>query len=1023
MIFAWGCVVAAQTQDEMAEMSTGGLLSAAGRSLSAEDYGTAILYLTEYLERMDGMDDDRVMAMTQAVRLKLGQISAYLEDPAAAVKYLKQYTENLPCYRPREAWKLLALNYYESGQFLQSISAVTNALARPLPKELPGKSTKVNYDELSKEEMAGFTARQIKRLEREAADAGTALSESISSDRPDAEPDFTSEELVLLNMTLAESYSNLENWQASVEPYQYVIEHAGSGDRKGYATMQLVNSLIALKEFEEVQSLIFQLYRTDARYDIRVNMALMSAAAALFDEEQFDSSLMLYRMVLPRDELVAHQEQKMNLLRRKAGLPNVDIQIRTNEFGRVESLFGNKFADISSEGSDFAEGLPPKPMELIKLEESVGVLVSLPPYEDDVVYRMGLAFMRAGRPWEAVAALDTVAKRDPDGDKGQLAFADSLMVRIDPLEKYERVEELGKQFLKQYAEGLGPRRVAHALTVSYQKQEKWKEIKALLPIIEQFGESDDSVTRQYECELFYMQAIADMVLLNYKVALAGFDRVLIEFPNSHQQESSTYWHAMAQLFLKNHQDALDEFTEFSKSWPESDWLPSVAFHSGLCLFGMEQYEEAKVRFTQVIDTWPDEPICSDARSMRGDLYAADGALDEAQSDYEAAIASAREVRQATYPVFQMASMFELEERYDEILAVVGAYLDRYGEEADIAKAAFWIGKTKLAQGRYDEAVSAYLDAILKYGNELRQDGVDLIINELIGVARSRLDEAQQQALEKNLQISLAETERVPLQLRLRVLLASIEGEQLELGQQLIDELDDLEQAPPPALALICDASFAQQNYSRGEEMLTLFLNRYEDSEYMGSAYKLRGFQLFDEGRYPEALEIAQEAQALYGTELDAVWAQIMKGRIEQKLGRVDEARKALRAVLSVRDWRGEPYAEATYYLGELEESTGDLRQAFAWYQRAYIQYKGYANGYWAAEGYLASARCLKGLGMEVERLNTYRAMLFDRYVNTLPQADTARKELGAEVAQGIDQMIAQGLYTNVVVKLSAEGSE
>ncbi|MBL7016542.1 MAG: hypothetical protein ISR84_03175, partial [Kiritimatiellales bacterium] len=86
----------------------------------------------------------------------------------------------------------------------------------------------------------------------------------------------------------------------------------------------------------------------------------------------------------------------------------------------------------------------------------------------------------------------------------------------------------------------------------------------------------------------------------------------------------------------------------------------------------------------------------------------------------------------------------------------------------------------------------------------------------------------------------------------------------------------------------------------------------------------------------------------------------------------------------------------------------------------YFQYKGYAGGFWAAEGYLASARCLKGLGREKDRLNTYRAMLFDKYINSLPQADVARNELGAQMVQEINEMIAQGVHTNVTVKLSAE---
>ena len=918
--------------EEMADISASGLLYEASKRLAEEDYVTAVPYLTHYMERMEPIKEDRVVALKQSVRLKLGKIFAYMEDPFTASDYLKEYTQTIPCYNPREAWKLLALTLFESGQFEPCVDAAKTALTHPLPKGFPGQEKKLNYDELSKDEMAGFTARQMKRIQEEAEEAsetGETISAAISEDAPDAEPDYTMEELVFLNMTLAEALSKLENWEASIEPYEFVIKNAVASDRKGYAIMQLVNSLIALERFDDAKDFIVKLYYTDARYDIRVNMALMSAASVLLEEGKYDSALMLYRMILPRNELVEHQVQKMNELRRDAGLPRVDIQKTTNDMGRVETLFGNKSADQSSaEGAFSTVGLPPKPMELIKIEESVDVLLSLPPYEEDVLYRTGLLFARAGRPWEAVAALDNIVSRDPDGAKGQDAFVESLMVLVDPLKKYKLVEERGQQFLSTYLAGRGPRRVAHTLIGAYQKQEHWKDVKNLLPIIENFVPSTDAIILQYECELYYMQAVADVVLLNYPSAQAGFERVLNDYPGSHQQENATYWHAMTQLFLKNYQEAVDEFDAYAAAWPSGSWLPSAAFHCGVSLFGMEKYAEARERFTQVIETWPDDSVYSDACSMRGDLLASEGLLDEAQRDYEEAISSARLPRQATYAVFQMAGMFELEERYDEILNVVNAYLDRYDEEADVAKAAFWIGKTKVAQGLTDEAIDAYLETIVQFGGDVLQDGVDLIISELLTLY-SRLSAEERETLHATLQDSLQKAENGTLRLRLRVLLAQMNGTADELGRQLNSELEDLTQAPPPVLAILCDSAFNAKDYSRAAEILDLFQTRYEESEFMKSALKLRGFELFETQQYDAAMKIVEEAQAIYGLNIEVVWAQILKGRIFLSQGDFDSARELFRTTLAVSQWRGEAFAEATYYLGRVEEEAGNLRDAFA----------------------------------------------------------------------------------------------
>jgi tetratricopeptide (TPR) repeat protein len=434
---------------------------------------------------------------------------------------------------------------------------------------------------------------------------------------------------------------------------------------------------------------------------------------------------------------------------------------------------------------------------------------------------------------------------------------------------------------------------------------------------------------------------------------------------------------------------------------------------------MEKYAEARERFTEVIETWPEDSVYSDACGMRGDLLASEGFLDEAQRDYEEAIASARLPRQATYAVFQMASMFELEERYEELLQVVNAYLDRYGEEADVAKAAFWVGKTKLAQGLTDEAIDAYLETIVQFGGDVLQDGVDLIISELLTLYQ-RLSSEERDALQSTLQDSLQKAENVTLQLRLRVLLAEMNGAANELGAQLNAELDDLTQAPPPVLGILCNSAFEAKDYSRAAEILDLFQTRYEESEFMKSALKLRAFELFETKQYDAALKIAEEAQAIYGMDIAVVWAQLMKGRVFLRQRDFEAARELFRTTLAVSQWRGEAFAEAMYYLGRVEEAAGNLRDAFAWYQRAYFQWKGVAGGYWAAEAYLASARCLKGLGLEIDMLNTYRAMLFDKYVNTLPQAQAAREALGAKVVQEINQMIIDGVQTNITVKIVAE---
>lgn len=1008
--------------EELVEFSSGALISQATQSLSDQKYGDAVVYLKEYLLRMDAINDPRTSTMKQKVRLKLAKVLSYQENTEASIDYLTQYTEGAPVSRPREAFKLLAVNLFAVEEYEQCIAAATYALTEPQPTELVEEAKKESIDDMSKDDLGGMSKREAKRYEKMEAKANPTadLSEGLTK-KDEAEPNYSIDELVLLNMTLAESCTKLEDYKTSVAPYKFVIENAQHEDRRGFATMQLVKALIALKEFEEVKTFIVQLCNTDARYDIRVNMALMSTGAALVSEGQLDSALMIYRMIMPRSEMVLFQERKMNEIRQKTGLPDIMVQVVTNVTGKAETIFGYRQSNLAAvfKAQESQGQLPPKPLELTMLEESVGAIVGLPPYENDVLYRVGQLYAAASRPWEAVTALDMVANNDPEGERGERAFAESLSVLVSPLEEYALVEKLGRKYLADHTEGIGPRMVVLALTSSYQKRSMWADVKKLRPLIAGLFPSEDSSIRQYDCELAYMQAIADMMLLDYNAAQKGFANILVDYPVSHQQENATHWQTMCSVFLQQYSQALAGFESYPELFPRGHYLPTAAFHRGICLFALERYEEAEQQYTYVIKTFPDATVYSDACAMRADLLASKSKLDAAQADYEEAIRTARNEKQDAYAVFQMSAMFELEERYDEIIGAVNAYLERNSKKADVAKAAYWIGKTKMAQGLVDEAVEAYRSTIVKYGGDVQQQGVDMIISELVKVAR-RMDAEPLAQLKSSLQGSVAVAKSGTLKLRLRVLLADMDDTKLELGRQLIKEVQDLEQAPPPVLAVICDASFDAGDYSRSEEILKIFQTRFEESDFMRAAYKLRGFDLYGAENYEAALKIIKETQELYGTDEDAAWAQLMRGRIELKQARVDAARDTFRAILNVRDWRGETFAEANFSLGLVEENAGNLTEAFGWYQRTYIQYKGYANGYWAAEGYLASARVLGAMGRENDRRNTFRAMLFDKYVNALPQADSAKKALGAAEVLEINTYISEGGKTNISVTIDAE---
>lgn len=1021
--------------DQIANLSAGALLTESAKILQTGDYSGALPFLDAYLERMAPEDNARASNLKQEVRLKIGRVKIYMNDRVGALEAFDEYMANKPQYRRREVLKLKAINLFKVGKdtgqdqyFEDCIATVTNAFYNPPLSELVLEDEKkdVSIDEMTKEQLGGLSKRQVKRNAEYAKGAKKdILKDVVAVSGPEMDAEYSVEDRVLLNITKAEACSELERWNDSIEPYRYVIDNSEDSARTGYATMKLVNSLVSLKRYDEAGDFVSELAKTDARYNIRVNLSIMKVAAALQEAEEYDSALALFRMILPRRDLILHQEGRMNEIRVDAGMPEIAVEVVTNSVGGYEAVFGHKsgYLDVSMGNSSFET--PEVPPELAELEAAVNQVVALPPYEEDVHYRLGQLYAGAGRPWEAFSVLNSVYEKDVYGSLGQQAFFESLQVLVDPLEEYDRVEKVAYEYLDTYKSGLAPRQVAVALGSCYMKQSKYKEMKKLLPYINSFEpvEANDVRTAlQYECEVHYLLAISDMLLLNYQAAEAGFAKLLKNYPGSHQEGNATYWHALSLLFLQQYEDAFAGFETYPVKFPKGRWDAQCSFRGGICLFSMEKYDEALARFTYVMTTWPDRNLYSDAASLRGDLYGYQGELEKAILDYREAIRTADTLQQGTYPVFQMLAVFERQSQHDEIYKAIDEYEARWAEKADVAKAAYWRGKTKMDQGLVEEGLEAYLSAVVKHGGNIKQDGVDLIINEMVNVSRG-LEDDESARLNSSIQKSIKEASNPTLKLRLRCLIAQIDKKEVELGAALLAELDNFDQAPPPVLSMICKASFAAEDFSRSEELLNIFKTKFDDSEYMQAAYKLRATALFNAESYEEAMVIVKETQDLYGYAYDAAWAQLMKGKIELKNGSLLSARETFRTVLDIRDWRGESFAEALYYLGHIEEQREDFQMAFKWYQRDYVQYKGYADGYWAAECYLASARCLEKMGFADKQRDTYRAMLFDKYVNKLPQAKAARNALGGTVVSEIDTLLASGVTTNITVTIKAEEAQ
>ncbi len=1017
------------------EPTPGELLKKSLQQMRVKDYKEAVITMSMYLDMVDPSTSQGVIKIAQDLRFKMITILIETDRLDEAAPALQDYIDKPLGEHPRLARTMLATCLYSISKYKECVVATANALAY---NEDP--TSNAGRRELTPDEQDRYTKYAEKDFELE----------------------YTDEEVTSLYMTMAEASFKSEQWEASLEPYEYVAEHTKNEQNKGYAIMQMINAMVALPAFDRIAEWIPKLYRTPARYDIRVNLALMNVAAALYDEGDFDAALPLYRMILPRDELLAYQEERLREMRIKNAMaPVAGMEISEAE----QILFPDEGGQKDEDGGD--EVLTP--VEVTELEELIETVKGLPSYEIDIQYRMAQIYEEVERYWEAAKFFDRIHQTAPETKMGSFAIHQLVKILLQKLDALPEAEEHGFAYMEKQKTGLEPRQIVYLFTMYHQKADNMEKVKVLRPYLDSFVrvQDDNTVTNgtsryetieRYDVELYYMQAVADLVLYNFAECATGFKLVMDEFPGSEQEGNALYWYGMSKLFLAQFAEAFEVFEDYGKRFPTEPWADEALYQGGVCLFGLAgkdpqpDYTAASNRFTYVIANYSNpnldesgsSSVFPEACNMRGDLYGAAGQLRMAEEDYRTAIKHAVKPTQATYAVFQLAKVFKAEGDFDKGITLVEEYLKQWGAEADIAKALFWIGKSKLqkralmkdeqlADALVDEVVADYLAAVIEYGDDVLQDGVDMIIEELVNITSLWLSFDEQDTLLSELKSAIEATDSLVLKLRLRVTMALITKTEADLGRRLLVELPDFESVSPPVLSAICKVSIENKDYSRAEELLDIFKTKFEDSDFVREAYKLRSLGQFAAKDYDDALETISDAQAQYMDDPSMAWAQLMMAQILLEQGDFSMAITNNMMVLGVPAWRGEPVVQAYYQLGQVEEQAGlqesgeEMRNrmafAHAYYQRVYFQYKGYANGYWSAEAYLAAARCLGKLDQENDRLNTYRAMLFDSFVNTLPQADVARQELGAAEAGEIETLVEGGVVTNIIVAVKGSLDE
>ncbi len=914
------CSAGAVMAQDYASMGISDLVGTADRMLQRGDYSGAIPALKEVINRTGGMTDLSGRETAQTCRFQLARSYYQNGNSAEGIRVLEEYLANEPRKKEVMALRMMAQGFFDTGDW-EKIEEISARL--------------LGMDGLDREDI--YNA----------------------------------------NLLLGQARFRQEKWAESVEPLGYAVRFTPDERVEQLCQIMIVRALVEAEDWRQLFGWIPRIYRTDSKYDISLNLTLMKAGKARFEDDDYLNALLLYRMVLPREKLLSFSNDRISALAEKLdsemkrGIPQAEIEERQNE--------------------------------IKDLQESIKVLEELPPYEDEVTFRIGQIYAEVKRYWEGYVLFDKLYLQDRNSEIGEASMLQSVLVLYD-IGQTAEAEERILLYLEEKPDGQYARTLLTMLLRDNLIKQNFARVVEMRPKIEGLPATDDPTELELQADLHYMLSFGYFQSRDYKSSGDQFSIIIDKYKESPHVADSIYYRGMTYMMQANYAMALPDFKRYQQENEYGEHLAASLFREGVCQYGLENIPDAKAVFTRFIEKYPDDVLVSEAYSMRGDIEAATEAtnedpytLDRALADYRNGIDKATAPLQASYAAFQAAKVYKLEFKWQEIIDLMNYYMDRWEEQADVAEAVFWIGQAQIELGQVQEAITAYLDSIERFGNDPMQYGVDKIIHELVKISNSYLSEEDREGL--TLKVKLKLTNIDPrydvLRLRLQASEALLQGEEAAaaFGAELLENNTELKLTSPASLALMCNAAVDTGNVEQMKRLSEYFIATFDESDLLWQAYRAQTFMYLQDKNYSKVLWSIEEAQGMFGAEPHMGWAQIIKADTEYKMGDLKQAEDSYNMVLGVAEWRGPLFAEAMIGMGNCRLAADDLEAAHSFYQRVYLLFKSYDDGDWAAKGYLNAADVLLKMGEEEKAVNTLKAMLEDPYTNTNPLSEQVREQL------------------------------
>jgi len=291
----------------------------------------------------------------------------------------------------------------------------------------------------------------------------------------------------------------------------------------------------------------------------------------------------------------------------------------------------------------------------------------------------------------------------------RLAFAQQPATEVDPAQKLllQAAGRFGRgmfrpaagdyeSFLKQYPQHAEAGNARYALGICHYRL---NEFDKAVPLLEQvladgkFAQRDEAVA---------VLGHANLSAQKYDAALAAFDKLLAEFPESKHAEGAALNKAQTLYLAKRYADAAKAAAAFVQAYPQSADRATALYFKGLSEKSQDQNADAVATLSALLKDQPDTRFKLDALLVLGQAQEADNKLDAAAATFKQMLDAAPSVRQPDAHYSLGAVLYKLG-RYGDAVKEFTAVLEKSPEGPYAGAARLQLGLSQLADGKTSDA--------------------------------------------------------------------------------------------------------------------------------------------------------------------------------------------------------------------------------------------------------------------------------------------------------------------------------